>query len=35
MSDRIIAANILLYGWSLRNICRYKPSEDDPDSSNK
>ena len=33
VSARIILANVLLYGWSLRVICCYAPSEEDSDSS--
>ena len=33
VSARIILANVLLYGWSLRVICCYAPTEEDSDSS--
>ena len=32
MSARIIVANLLLYGCSLRVICCYAPTEEDSDS---
>ena len=33
VSDRSIAANVLLYGCNVRVICCYAPSEEDSDSS--
>ena len=33
VSARIIVANVLLYGCSLRVICCYAPTEEDSDSS--
>ena len=33
VSARIIVANLLLYGCSLRDICCYAPIEEDSDSS--